>query len=90
MPAHAHQPDPDAECPECQVQWAEVAEAMSTPGVQVQVQLPADVAPWYDENAWGASWKATVVYVNGDSLDVTAPDGSVEPVDLGFCRPLAG
>lgn len=79
--------DPDSDCPECQIVWAEMVDAMSRVGANVRVTLPADVAPWFDEGALGASWIADVVNVNGDSLDVTNPDGGVEPVDIQFCRP---
>lgn len=87
-PGHdCHTLDPDSDCPECQVAWAEMVEVMSRPGANVRVQLPPDVAPWYDETAFGASWVGDVYQGNGDSLDVFNPNGDVEPVAIEFCRP---
>jgi len=71
------------DCPGCQVWWVEQIQ----PGERVRVALPADIAPWWDETACGATWDAVIVTVNGDSLDVTTPTGEVEPVDCEFCRP---
>jgi hypothetical protein len=80
--------DPDSACPECQIVWAQMVEEMSRPGANVRVTLPPDVAPWFDENAYGASWEGYVLYANGDSLDIMArDDAEVEPVDITFCRP---
>lgn len=69
--------DPDLDCPECQVAWTEIRQ----PGTRVRVTLPSDIAPWFNEDDYGASWDAVVVGVNGDSIDVTTPTGDVEPVD---------
>lgn len=74
------------DCPECQVSAAEALDACCQVGALVTVTLPDDIAPWWDDGAYGASWDAVVVYVNGDSLDVTTPSGDVEPVDLEFVR----
>ena len=79
--------DPDSDCPACQVTWAEMVESMSQPGAVVCVTLPSDVAPWYDEDALGASWVGDVYQANGDSLDVYNPQGDVEPVPIEYCRP---
>lgn len=75
------------DCPECQVTAAEMMDACCETGARIVVTLPPDVAPWWDEEAFGATWEATVVGVNGDSLDVTTPTGDVEPVDVEYCRP---
>jgi hypothetical protein len=74
------------DCPECQILAAEEGEACAQVGARVRVTLPDDVAPWFDESAYGATWEGEVVGVNGDSLDVTTPTGDVEPVDLELCR----
>lgn len=79
--------DPDSGCPECQILWAEMVDDMSRPGANVRVTLPADVAPWYDDNAFGATWVADVYQPNGDMLDVFNPEGGVEPVPVEYCRP---
>jgi len=60
---------------------------MSTAGRPVVVTLPADVAPWWAPEEYGAVWPANIYNVNGDSLDVTTPDGDVEPVPVEYCRP---
>lgn len=83
---HDHTADPDSECPDCQIAWAEMAEAMARPGANVRVTLPSDVAPWFDREAFGATWKGDVYGVNGDTLDVFTPDGNVEPVPIEYCR----
>lgn len=74
------------DCPECQVTAAEMGEARFQVGDEVTVTLPPEIAPWWDEEAYGATWEAEVVYVNGDSLDVTTPTGDIEPVDADLCR----
>jgi len=79
--------DPDSDCPECQIIWAGMVDDMSSPGANVRVTLPPDVAPWYDEGAYGASWVGDVYQPNGDSLDVFNPNGDVEPVAIEYCRP---
>jgi hypothetical protein len=53
----------------------------------VRVTLPADVAPWFDPDAFGASWVGDVYSVNGDSLDIINADSDVEPVPIEYCRP---
>lgn len=80
--------DPDSDCPDCQIAWAEMVEAMCVVGAKVRVQLPEDVAPWWDEAALGAAWDAEVVCINGDSLDVSTPTGDVEPVPVEYCLAL--
>ncbi len=60
---------------------------MARPGARVLVTLPPDVAPWADEDDYGASWVGVVDGVNGDTLDVTGPGGDVEPVPVEYCRP---
>lgn len=75
------------DCPECQVAAAEMGDACYQVGAEITVVLPDDIAPWWDEDAYGATWDAVVVSVNGDSLDVTTPTGDVEPVDVELCRP---
>ncbi len=57
------------------------------PGSPVTVTLPDDIAPWWDESAYGATWPAVVVGVNGDSIDVTTTTGDVEPVDAEYVTP---
>ena len=82
-----HAFDSDSDCPECQILWAGMVDAMSRVGANVRVTLPPDIAPWWDESAFGASWVADVEGVNGDQLDVQTPDGDIEPVDIAYCRP---
>lgn len=79
--------DPDSDCPECQIIWAGMVDEMSSTGRSVRVTLPPDIAPWHDEAAYGKTWVGDVVGVNGDSLDITTPDGDIEPVDINLCRP---
>jgi len=79
--------DPDSDCPECQTLWAEMVDDMSRVGANVRVTLPADVAPWFDPDAFGASWVGDVYSVNGDSLDIINADSDVEPVPIEYCRP---
>lgn len=79
--------DPDSDCPECQIRWAEMVDEMVWAGANVRVTLPPDVSPWFDETAFGACWVGDVHSVNGDSLDVETPSGDVEPVPIEFCRP---
>ena len=57
------------------------------PGARVLVTLPPDIAPRYDDEAYGATWTGEIVGVNGDELDVTGPGGDVEPVPVEYCRP---
>ena len=82
-----HPFDPDSDCVECQLKWAEMVDAMSRVGANVRVTLPDDITPWFDELAFGASWVGDVVAVNGDSLDIINADSDVEPVPIEFCRP---
>ena len=63
-----------------------MVEEMSRPGANVRVTLPPDIAPWYDPDAFGASWVGDVYGVNGDQLDVFNPEGGVEPVPVEYCR----
>ena len=51
-------------------------------GQRVRVKLPPDVAGWYHPE--GDEWLGTVVFVNGDSVDVEDDDGEVEPIDAEF------
>lgn len=53
-----------------------------TPGARVRIALPPDVESWSGEP--GRSWLATVVAVNGDSIDVRDDAGEVEPVDAEY------
>lgn len=73
------------DCAECQIARVGAIQV----GGRVTVTLPDDVALWYDEEAYGATWEATIIAINGDSLDVTTPTGDIEPVDAEFCAPLA-
>lgn len=81
-----HPLDPDSDCVECQLSWAEMVDAMSRVGANVCVTLPDDVATWFDPAAFGATWIGDVVCVNGDSLDVMNADSDVEPVAIEYCR----
>lgn len=55
-------------------------------GSTVKVKLPADVEGWAQEA--GAEWVGTVVYINGDSIDVEDPAGNIEPIDLEYVTDL--
>lgn len=54
------------------------------PGDRVRVKLPSDVEAW---GSYGPEWEAVVVGVNGDSVDVEGPDGTIEPVDREYVKP---
>lgn len=52
-------------------------------GDRVQATLPDDVAGWY--HPAGATWAATVVYVQGEQLDLQDDDGTLEPMPAEYC-----
>ncbi len=54
-------------------------------GSRVRITLPPDVESWNGEA--GRSWLATVVGVNGGSVDVRDDAGEVEPVDREYVTP---